>query len=426
MQINIEEVSPCRNRVQITVPAEKVTETFDRHYKDLRGSVRIKGFRQGKVPLSFLQRKFGDEVSKQVKINLIEESLEKALDENDMKPIIEPEVDLGKIIVEPDQDLAFEAFVEVRPTFEVGEYKSLQVERPATDVSDDEVTAELDDLRRRHATLEPYEGSEITDEDVLEARVSVVVDGQQAVKNEDLMIGPGTKVAAGILVDDLRSECAKAGVGQDVKFEVEIPRFFRHEQYRGKTGTMVVSVEEAKRMVLPALDDEFAKQMDFDDVDELETKMRESIEARKQAEADQVIEEKLIDKVLEDTPFSIPEGLLKKETDRILSRARLQLEFAGRSPDEIEEEIAKSAADQQADVERGIKASFVLDAIAKKEKVFVTEDEVTRHLENLAAREGRSIEEVRANYEQRDMMGEVRFHLREAKTRAILRDQNQP
>lgn len=424
MQVNIEEVSPCRNRVQITVPADKVTETFSRHYKDLRGSVRIKGFRQGKVPMSFLEKKFGDEISNQVKVDLIEESLGQALDDNDLQPIIEPEVDLGKVLVERDQDLSFEAFVEVRPTFELGDYDGLKIDTPDASVSDEEVDQEIEALRGRHATLEPYDGTDITDDDVLEARVSVVVEGEHVVKDEDIMIGKGTTTAAGIIVESLREECVKAGIGGDARFEVEIPRFFPQEQFRGKKGNMVVNVEEAKRMVLPELDDEFAKTLQLDTVDALKSKMREMIEARKQEEAQAAVEDQIIEKVLENTPFSIPEGLLKKETDRILSRARLQMEFQGRTKDEIDEEIAKAADQQQADVERSIKASFLLDAIAKKEKIFVTEDEVGRHLDHIAAREGRSPEEVRAHYEQRDMMGEVRFHLREAKTRAVLREKN--
>ncbi len=422
MDVKIEEVSPCRNRVQITVPSERVRETFDRHYKDLKSAVNLKGFRPGKVPMSFLEKKFGSEVAQQVKINLVEESLEEALKEHKLDPISEPELELDKILVERSADMAFEAFVEVRPTFDLPEYKGVKVDAPAVEVTDEEVDAEIERIRRQHATLEPCEPDAIGDDHVLEATVSVMVGGETAVKDEPQMIGPKTSSAAGIVVDGLREKAVEAGIGGTARVDVEVPSYFPDAQFRGKAATMIIKIAEAKQIVLPALDDEFAEQLDFDDIAELRTRVTDAIRAHKDSDAHRAIEEQVLDSLIEKAPFSVPPGLLKRQVDRLVARARVDLESQGKSGEEIDEAIGEIAKAQEEDVTRSIKVSLLLDEIAKKEKIFVTEDELSRHLEALGARHGQTGDQVREQYEAQNLIGEVRFHLREAKTRAVLRE----
>jgi trigger factor len=207
-----------------------------------------------------------------------------------------------------------------------------------------------------------------------------------------------------------------------VTFDATLPRFFPDPDLREKPAKVILDVHEAKRMVLPEVNDAFAEELDFDDVAELREKIQEALKAKKEARADREVEDRVIDKILEETPFSIPEGLLAQETERIAARARLELEFGGKTKEEIDEALAEHADQQKAAVERSIRVGFLLDSVAKKERIYVTEDELNRHFEMIGARDGRQPEEVRQYYQERDMLSEVRFHLREAKTRAFLRE----
>jgi len=422
MEVNIEEIGPCRNRIRITLPQAKVEETFEKHYRDLKGTIRIKGFRPGKVPRSYLERKFGEEIAKQVKINLIEETLDKALEENKLDPIGKPEIDLEKILVEAKRELTFEAVVEVRPSFELGTYTGIKVERPASDVTDDEIEEEIQRLRRRRATLEPFEGEEIGEDDVFFASAKVLVGDREINTDENVTIGRKSVHAAGMIVPDLRERAVEAGVGGTVTFDTKLPRYFPDPELREKPAKMILSVHEAKRMVLPEVNDAFAEALDFDDLAELKDKIRDSLKVEKEARADRAVEDRVIDRILEETPFSIPEGLLANETERIDARARLELEFSGKTPEQIDEALAERSEQQKAAVERSIRVGFLLDSVAKKEKIYVTEDELNRHFEVIGARDGRDPEEVRHYYQEREMLSEVRYHLREAKTRAFLRE----
>ena len=275
MDVKIEETGACRNRIQITLPREQVEKAFEKNYRELQGTIRIKGFRPGKVPRSFLVRKFGDEVAKQVKMDLIEEALEKAIEENKLEPIGQPEIDFGKVLVDPEQDLAFEAIVEVRPTFELAEYTGIEVERPSSEVTDEDVQNELLALRRRAATLEPLEGADVGDEDVLVGKSTLIVGDRKVVEDQSITIGPESKAAGGIMIEDLRPKAMEAGLGGTATFDVTIPAYFPDAEIRGSEGKLILKVEEAKKVVLTDADDAFAEQVDFDDMSELEHKISE-------------------------------------------------------------------------------------------------------------------------------------------------------
>lgn len=422
MEVDIEEIGPCKNRIKVKLPQKRVAETFSKHFKDLKSAVKIKGFRPGKVPRSYIQRRFGSEITNQVKMTLVEESLEEVLKENKLDPIGEPEIDLGKILVDADQDLEYEAVIEVRPAFELGDYTGIQVERQGTEVTQENLDEEMLQLRRRHASLEPIEGDEVGEEDVLFGSATVLVGDRKVTQAEDVTIGPQTVSAAGIIVKDLRERALGAGIGGSTTFDVTLPRYHPKEEFRNKEGKMILSVQEGKKVVLPDADEEFAKRLDFDDMDELTDKIREALQSRKEMEADKALEDRIIEKILESTPFSVPEGLVSKETERVTARTMLEMEFSGQDPEEIQTAVEESSEMQKAEVERILKTRFLLDAIGKKEKIYATEEDVKLHIMNIASREGKDPEEVRKYYEDQNMLSEVRYYLREAKIRNHLRE----
>ena len=422
MEVNIEEIGPCRNRIRITLPEKKVADMFAKHYRDLKTSVRFKGFRPGKVPESFLRRKFGDEIADQVKVNLIEESLEKALKENNLTPLGDPDLDLGKILIEPDQDFTFEAIIEVKPSFELGDYSEIEVERPAVEVADEDVDQHLLQLRQRAATFEPVEGQDVNEDDYLDGTVSVLSGDRKLSTDEPITVGPKSAFAAGIPVKDLRSRALEAGIGGTTTFDATIPSYYSDPELRGKEARIILQIHGAKKVVLPEANDEFAEKLDYDDIAELKEVLKRSLQSEKEVAADRAVEDRVIDRILENTPFSVPEGLVERGAERLAGRARLELELAGKNKEEIEEALASTLDQKKAEVEHNLKVSLILDAVAQKEKIFVTEEELDRHLEMVASREGKELEEVRKNYEERNLLSDVRYGLREAKTRALLRE----
>ncbi|MBN2491698.1 MAG: hypothetical protein JXQ29_12700, partial [Planctomycetes bacterium] len=252
MEVEIEEIGPCRNRLRIALPPDRVTAALDKEFRSLRNTIRIKGFRPGKVPQSYLERRFGTEVAEQVKRDLVTESLKEAVENHRLEPLGSPEVDLAKILLERDQELVFEAVFEVRPSFELGPYTGIAVERPAVEVAEEDIEAELLRVRRRHAMLEPAAADAPPAEQVLFGTASLILGNRKVVTDQPVTIDPGKTTLMGIRVEHLRERALEAGIGATVAFDVTLPSYAADPTLRGQPGKLILALEESKRLVLPA------------------------------------------------------------------------------------------------------------------------------------------------------------------------------
>jgi trigger factor len=226
---------------------------------------------------------------------------------------------------------------------------------------------------------------------------------------------------AGLHLPALGDEILGKGAGDEFTVTTTLPDTWPEKSQAGQEMAVQVEVLEVKRHVLPELDDEFAERLDYDDLEELTEEVREDAERQAERDAEEETDRRTVDALIAAAPFDIPEDVVKEETARRVERVRAMQRMKGASEEEIEEKVAEAKASEREVVERDFRATFLLDAIAKKEKIFVTENEVKERVAQMAAAYHRSVEEMEEYLEQRDMLGGIRSQMREEKVHEILR-----
>jgi len=373
----VEETGPCARLLKIEVPAETVQQEIEKSYDELRKTVFIKGFRKGRVPRHILERRFSEEVLEGVKRDLVEGKLSEAIEKHELRLVSTPSVNLDEIKLEPDHPLTFEVNVEVFPEFTIDNYTGLEVERPDTTVTDQDVAGALESLRMQHARYEKVEEGTVGEGDVPICHAIVLKDGQEVLRREELG-------ADGLKLEGLKAALLGASPGETRTFEgITLPDDLRQESLRGQTVDIQVTVDEIRRFVLPELDD-------------LREEILDQLRLDRQRQADQAVRERIEDKLLELTDFDVPEGLVERVVARAAERQRLALLYRGVPEDKLDEEVRRLAPGTREQSIRDCKLFFILERIADQEKIFVTEDEVEQRIQAIALNYRRRPQDVQA------------------------------
>ena len=209
--------------------------------------------------------------------------------------------------------------------------------------------------------------------------------------------------------------------GDSAEFEVPLPDNFRDENLRGKPAKVALTVESIQKVTLPELNDAFAAELDYDDVEELRDDIRKQLGRQVEVRLERALDERVVEALLEKVPFDLPPSLVRRETGRMLARYQTQMRQDGHPEEKIREELARAHAEAETRVKRDLRASFVLDKIATERKVFATENEVHQELARMAASYHRSVEEMEDQMLQNGLMSSLRASIRERKAIGELR-----
>jgi trigger factor len=413
--VTVEDVGPCKKHLKITIPKDDVQKKVEENYDKLKSSAVVAGFRKGHVPRKLLERRFSAEVLEDVKQALLSDASQKAVEEKDLKPIGEPSFD--NVSFEPGKDCVFEITLEVEPEFDVPPYKGLNLAKAAAKVTPAEVEKGLEALRMRRAKLELMPAdTAVAADDLIVCDWRVVCGGETAADQKDAEVFVGGKRSGGLDLEKPLSEAlagAKFGEAREVKgkFSDDYPV----EKWRGKDCALTVTPKEIRRPRAPELNEEFAKAMDFDSVDELKKAVERSLLQGKEREVALALEQQLFDKLLEKAPFDLPQGVLKAQARNIMLRQQYRLRQRGVPDEEIEkhlEDLRNASEDAAA---RNLKIFFILDRIADKEKIYVTETEVEARIAAMANSYRMTPQRMRAQIEQEGSLSELRSGMREDK-----------
>ncbi len=423
MDFAVDALGPCRKRVKVTVPPDRVQEEYDRQYDEINDTVALPGFRKGRAPRKILEKRFGTTLSGEVKEKLVKTAHEKLIDDKQIEPLRPPEIDFEALEVEPEKVFEFEFEVVTKPEFETPAYKELEVEIPAVHVSDEQIDGAVDHLRRSEAALETVEDAEVTDEDVLVVDWKAL-DGDSVEAHDDnayYLFGRGVLanfVAKG-LDDALRG--AKAGADASVKVRVgpDDPR----EELRDRELDLRVDLKEIKRYLLPEVDEAFLKRHDYDDVEEMRADIAKKLGRLAGRERDRLAEEKLVDSLLAGVEMSLPEEFVEKELENWARQKRTGLEIEQVPAEEIEKKIDEERADAKTHVEKDLRRFFLLDRIADAEEVKVSEADLLQAIQAIAHAYGRPEEEVLASFRDGDRITELASQIRHRKTSDLIRRQ---
>lgn len=423
MPASISEVGPCKKLVKVSVPRERVKEQLEKNYHELSHSLNIPGFRKGKIPRALIEKRFGKHIEQELQNTLIQETLGEALEEGKLQPIGEPKVDKLEFDASKDPALQYEATVAVRPEFQVPDFKGIRVDRDAAAVTDQDVADSLEQSRRARGELRPKADTDtVAADDFLIADVEYLVDGQQVKKTDGGHFWVrNDRLDAGVEVKDLAAKLASSKIGDTAEFKLTLPDSFPEEAARGKEATVKVTVKELKEVKLPPLDDDFAKDAGFENLGELREEIKQRLLRQRDEMAEAEVEEKALEAALDRVGFDLPSDIVEQELDELALRSQMRAKHQGASEEEAAAEAGKVRAGSRSDVERRLKGVFLLDRIAKENKVYVTEDEVEHAVQAMAARYGRPVAEVQKDLEEQGGLQRLRFDLRMDKARKWLK-----
>jgi trigger factor len=415
MQITIEDISPVEKKLAVEIPWEDVKSKLDEAYRELGRGVQLKGFRKGKVPRQMLERLYGKQVDQEVVKELVRDSMVKAADEHNLKPVAEPVIDETPIT--HGQPLKFAAKIEVRPQVEPKDYFGIELVRRAPQASDDQIEHALKHKQDELSQFKKVEGRDtVTDQDAVVIKFEGTV-GEHKVEHQTMLDLtdqeheplPGiSKVLIGLPVG-----------AKDHEIAWSIPADHPRKELAGREAKLKVTFSDVKEKLVPKLDDDFAKDTgEAQTFDELKQKIRDKILASDRQKAERELRESALKELRKRNPIEVSGGLVDRQLDNVVERVKLQLQLAGidiRNLEEskIREDLREVAADE-------VRGTLLLEAIAEKEKVTVTDADLKKRLAELASLRGTSGEKLRAEYQKEGRLGALEHALREELTLDLL------
>lgn len=388
MKVQLEELSSTRRRLEVEVPAERVREVLQGIYKELRQKAVLKGFRKGKAPLSLVKTLYKDWIEKEAVSRLIEQTLPEVLRQEALEPVVYPEVRPGSI--REEAPFIYTALVEVKPEVKLNRYKGfkLQVKRPK-ELTDEDVQREIESMREYMAQMRPLEEQrEVREGDWVLLDFEAYRDGRlvEGGKAENHLIEAGS----GRMVAGFEEALIGMVPGQEKEFRLRMPEDHPRKDLAGQELTFRVKVKELKKRVLPPLDDEFAKELGFQGLEELKQKVREDLKRRLDEERQGFLRQKVLEALLEENPVEVPESLVRLRAGELFERIRARI---GGVPEEKVKEVFGQCLSI---AERELKAAYLVEEVAKLEGVEVKEEEVEAQLEALRVPEAmRGVPSVR-------------------------------
>lgn len=411
LKVEVETLDAVRRRLVIEIPAETVQSELDRAYADLSRSARVPGFRRGRAPRTVLERMFGDSVRADVFAKLIQGSFSQAVEDNHIHALGVPEIVTDK--AEPGAALRYTATVEVRPELDDVRYSGLAVQRPVAQVEEADIDTYIERLRQALAQLHPIEDrTEVQPADVVNLDYEARVGGKVVSKAQ----GRDLEIGANPFPPEFDAHVTGAQVGQEVKFSVDYPASGPPE-VAGKTVEFKVQVHRLSRKELPALDDDFAKDHgECATIEELRARVRTQLEAAAGRAADEAMRRGLLTELANANDIPVPNVLVRRRTEALVEEVREEWRRQRILPKTESEAMTRLAADLEPRAREQVKIGMLLDAIANREQVSVSEEEVDARIDVIAEEAGAAGERVRALYQNDDTRRQLHARLLQART----------
>ncbi|MEQ1354396.1 MAG: trigger factor, partial [Candidatus Acidiferrum sp.] len=373
---------------------------------------RIPGFRPGKAPMTLIRRRFADDIKGEVLQTLVPERVEKAVTEQKLTPVSQPQVE--KLDFNDGQPLKFRAVFEVLPEFDLGNYKDLQLEMPAMEVNDEDVTKTLEEMRERAAAFAPAEGRAVQDGDFVQLKLTGTPEGGgEPLQADSVLCHIGADETMAPFNENLRG----VNIGDHKDFDVPYPADYPDAKLAGNTYHYSVDVLGIKTKKLPDLNDDFAKDVsDATTLDELNKKIRESLEHQRDHKHKDLLREKVLAEIVKLHDFPVPQALVEHQMDVRLERVVRSLAQQGVDPRAVNIDWVSLRKRNEDRAKDDVKAELIVDRIATAENIDVTEEEVEHELEHLAGHSNESAEAIRARLTKQGTLDRIKAKLRSDKT----------
>jgi trigger factor len=423
INVSLTDISPSQKKLRVEVPESRVSRELDKRYRDLAKQAKVKGFRPGKVPMSIIKSYYGKTIQQELSTQFIKDTFGDALKEADLKPLTQ--ADVSDSHFEDSGAFSYTAMVDVCPPFEVPAYKEIKLFKPAVEVGEEQIQAELEKLLEGQAQLRSIEEERpVRKGDVVTLDLTPYLDDKvlEAGKAEQFM----TEVGKGDFHPDLDEQLVGHKPGETFAFERNYPDSGSPPEFAGKNVRFDVTVKEIKEKEVPELNDEFAQSIgsgQFETLDALREKIRENLVARAQQRNSQMVRDQILSKLLSKVEFEVSPRVVEAEAERIIDNLKMQFESQGLKFDAtaFDKEEYKTGARLQA--ERDVRMRLVLGKIAEAETVTLDADEEEQVFKDIASIYRVDLEKVKREFADSALVEREKERRIEDKVFALIENQ---
>ena len=420
MEVSIEETGELSRAIKVIVPEKDVQKKLKKAYRKLAADVTIKGFRKGKVPQKILEKNYGESVHNEVADELVQETYFDVLGDSKLDAVVHP--DIKEHSFDDEGTFTYVAEIDIKPEFELGQYKDLEIELPEFVVDDEAINARLEELRQEHAPLKTVEERPSADGDLLTIDFTASKDG----KPMDNVHGQDYSVDIGSGKNGVEFEQALVGLnaGDETTKTIDFPEDFSNQLLAGSEVEFHIIVKDIKERILPELDDEFAQEVssDFKTLEDLKADIRAKILKEHEDNKSGDIVDVIMLKLMENHEFPIPERLVAyevaqhvKQLEETLEKQGTDLEAAGLSRDKLIE-------DYKGDAEKRVKGDFILKKIAEEEEIKVSDEDMAAAFKRIGDQYSMPIEQVKQYFARREDLLPLMHEILNEKIVEFLRD----
>ena len=404
MSITVEKISSNKVKLSFDVESAKFDEAMNKAYIKVRGQVNIPGFRKGKAPRKLIENMYGESVFYDDAFELVfDEVYGPAVEENKLEVVDRPEIELTQIGA--GKNLQFTCEVYVKPDVTLGDYKGVAVKKTVTEVTDAQVDAKVEEERKKQATEVAVEDRAVAEGDTVNLDYAGTVDGVAfaggTAEGQTLKIGSHT------FIPGFEEQMVGMNIGEEKDLDVTFPEAYHAKELAGKAAVFHVKVNGITATELPALDDDFAKDIsEFDTLDEYKKDIRAKLEAQAAERDENVFTNAVIEKVMENATVDIPEAMIERQIDSMMRDFEYRLRAQGlkladfmKYTGQDEKAFRANYRDQ---AEKSVKAHLVLEAIENAEAFEATDEEIDEQIAKFAPQTGKSVEELKATFSEAD------------------------
>lgn len=409
----------CKRSLEIEIPLAEVERARERVTNSIKQRVRLPGFRPGKAPLNLIQSRFENEIRSEVLDLLLPQAFRDRVQKDELKVVGSPNI--SDLHFDAGEPIRFKADFEVAPEFELSDYRGLPVKYEEPTVTDEELAKRLEAMRENKAEYVNLDPRPIESGDYVLVHLKSLAGLAEPIE-QDVQI----QVGAEETLPEFNEALIGAEPEEAKQVSVTYPEDYGQERLGGKTVQFEITPKVIRKKELPALDDEFARDLgDYQNLDELRDAVRKSIFHEKQYVAQQAAKEELIDRLVERNEFPVPEAYIDRQIE---NQVRMQLhDLAGKGvdPSTLKLDWQKVKETQRDKAVRSVRASLLLEKIAEREGVAATRDEVDREVQRIARQEREAVPVTRARLEKDGALGRIAGHIQTEKTLQLLFDQAQ-
>jgi trigger factor len=412
MTITLEDVAPCKKRLKIEVPANRVQQAYDRVANDFQREARIPGFRPGHAPITVILKRFQKDIQSETQRTLVPEVYQEAINEKKLRVVSSPEIE--DLHYQPGMSLSFSTMVEVVPDFQLPNYKGLVLKKQETEVKDDEIEKALEGLANQRATFDDAPAGPLAMDDFAVISYTGQIDGKPMIEilPEVKQLAHNPNFWLWMRADGFLPKFAEQLVGMDKggkrTIEIEFPADFPQAPVAGKKAQYEVELIDIKIKKAPAIDDAFAQEVAKMDLAALKTRVRENLEEEKKNQAGRAHRNELVQKLISAVDFELPPSAVEEETHAAVYDIVAENQARGIAANVLEEKKEEIFSNAAKSAKELVKFKFIANRIAEQEKIEVGNEQVAQHLEMLARRENTTLDKMIERVRKNNAFGQVR------------------